>query len=58
VGEIMTHDPVTTRMDALAVRALAQMEKRRTTVLPVVDDRGAPLALVHIHDLIRAGITS
>jgi arabinose-5-phosphate isomerase len=35
----------------LATAALAVMEERRITSLPVVDDRGVVEGVVHLHDL-------
>jgi len=58
VSAIMTRNPVTTTPDTLGISALDLMEQRKTTVLPVVDANGIPLAMLNIHDLIRAGITT
>ncbi len=53
-GNIMTAAPRTTRPDALAAEALAQM--KNITTLFVVDPQGAPVGILHIHDLLRAGV--
>lgn len=55
--EIMTLAPRTIGPDALAGEALRAMTGRmpRITVLFVVDD-GRPVGLVHMHDLLRAGL--
>lgn len=51
---IMTAAPRTTRPEALAAEALAQMKK--ITTLFVVDSAGMPVGILHIHDLLRAGV--
>jgi arabinose-5-phosphate isomerase len=57
VAEVMTRDPMTTSPDMLGVKALDLMERKKTTVLPVVDGEHRPVAMLHMHDLIQAGIT-
>jgi arabinose-5-phosphate isomerase len=47
----MTPGPLTVRRRDLATSALAVMEERRITSLPVVDDRGVVEGVVHLHDL-------
>ncbi len=54
-GEIMTPTPKTIRPQALAAEALRQMNSSAITSLFVVDDDGIA-GLVHIHDLLRAGV--
>jgi arabinose-5-phosphate isomerase len=54
-GEVMTPDPRTVAPDTLAAEALRQMEERRITVLFVVDG-GKPVGILHIHDILRAGV--
>jgi len=49
--ECMTRDPVTISSRELGTRALDLMEARRITSLVVVDERGAVLGVVHLHDL-------
>jgi arabinose-5-phosphate isomerase len=58
VREVMTPAPRTIRADALAADALHAMNAgdRRVTSLFVVDPGGRPIGIVHIHDLLRAGI--
>lgn len=53
--DLMTQSPVTIGPDRLAREALELMENRpsQISVLPVVDDVGAPLGLVRLHDLVR-----
>ena len=55
-GEVMTRSPRTIGPDALAAEALRSMEQRSITALFVVDGEGAPVGILHIHDLLRAGV--
>jgi arabinose-5-phosphate isomerase len=53
--EVMTESPKTISADALAAGALALMKDRQITSLFVVENR-SPVGILHIHDLLRAGI--
>ena len=55
VREAMGQRPYAMPADALAVAALARMNEARITCIFVVAS-GKPVGLVHIHDLLRAGI--
>lgn len=60
-GDVATRDPLTIAPDALASAALGLMNnpERPTTCLFVVDpddDAGAPVGVIHVHDLLRAGV--
>lgn len=50
-GECMTRDPVTIGRRQLATAALALMEERKVTSLPVTDEAGRVEGVVHLHDL-------
>lgn len=52
--QIMTPNPKTTRSNVLAAEALAQM--KNITTLFVVNESAAPVGILHIHDLLRAGV--
>ena len=52
---IMTKNPITVTKDMLAVQALDIMNKKSITALFVLE-AGKPVGLIHIHDLLRAGI--
>jgi arabinose-5-phosphate isomerase len=54
---VMTNTPKTVRPDVLAAEALRQMSAMAppSTVLFVVD-KGQPVGILHVHDLLRAGI--
>ncbi len=54
-AEIMTPDPSAIAPGLLAAEALKTMNDRRITVLFVVHD-GRPIGVLHIHDLLRAGV--
>ncbi len=56
-GEIMTRGPKTIRPQALAAEALHSMNEgaRRVTSLFVVEE-GRAIGILHIHDLLRAGV--
>lgn len=59
VEQMMTKTPRTIRKEKLAAQALSMMEKhkpRPITVLPVVDDAGVPIGIVHLTDLLRQGV--
>jgi arabinose-5-phosphate isomerase len=53
-GEIMTKAPKTIRPDILASAALEQINTARITALFVVE-KGKPVGIVHVHDLLRVG---
>ena len=55
IAEVMTRAPQTTTPAVLAAEALQHMEARHITALPVLD--GERIAgIIHIHDLLRAGV--
>jgi arabinose-5-phosphate isomerase len=53
--EVMTRGPLTIGPNALAAEALKIMNEKRITVLFVVDGQ-RPVGILHVHDLLRAGI--
>jgi len=58
VDEVMTRAPRTIGPDALAAEALRVMNApdRPVTALFVVDAKGVALGVLHVHDLLRAGL--
>jgi arabinose-5-phosphate isomerase len=58
VGALMTRGPRTIGADALAAEALHAMNAggRPITTLFVVDAQRRPVGILHIHDLLRAGL--
>jgi arabinose-5-phosphate isomerase len=57
-AEVMTVSPRTIGPDALAAEALHEMNARSRpiTTLFVVDPSGRPVGILHVHDLLRAGL--
>ncbi len=55
VEEIMSKDPVTIAPDTMASNALKTLNTHKITTLFVVDD-SKPVGIIHIHDLLRAGV--
>lgn len=56
IQQVMSVKPTTIKNDLLAAEALAIMEKRKITALVVTDADGAVCGILHMHDLLRAGI--
>jgi arabinose-5-phosphate isomerase len=54
-GEVMNTLPRTVPGDSLAATAVGLMERSSIIALPVVDDSGTVIGVVHLHDLMRAG---
>ncbi len=55
-GEVANTDPVTVPAGQLAAQALALMNDRKISALVVVDEEARPKGVIHIHDLLRAGV--
>ena len=56
IGAVMSHQPITVRPDSLASQALAIMNEHRITQLIVTDPDHRPVGILHMHDLLRAGL--
>ena len=56
VIKAMTKDPKYILEDKLAVEALNLMEDFNITVLPVLNADKMPVGVIHLHDLIKAGV--
>ena len=54
--DIMTINPKTITQEKLAYEALQVMEQFNITTLVVANEHNVVVGLVHIHDLIKAGI--
>jgi arabinose-5-phosphate isomerase len=54
-GEVMTRGPKTVTPSTLAGEALKLMNDRQITVLFVVES-GRPVGILHVHDVLRAGV--
>jgi arabinose-5-phosphate isomerase len=55
VSDVMTRAPKTAGPDDLAGAAVGVMQRHGVIVLPVVENGGAIVGVVHLHDLMRAG---
>lgn len=54
--QVMTKNPKTIRKGTLASVALQEMEQFSITQLIIVDGERKPYGIVHLHDLVRAGL--
>jgi len=55
VAEVMTRDPKTATVGELGSAAVRRMEQFGIMALPVEDDDGRLIGLVHLHDLMKSG---
>ena len=56
-NEVMTLDPTHTSKDTLSAKALHVMESHAITSLPVLDDSGILIGLIHMHDILKLETT-
>ncbi len=56
VRDVMTANPRTVHAVTLAGEALRVMNERSITTLFVVDEDRRPAGILHVHDLLRAGV--
>ena len=59
ISDVMNRKPTTVSPDELALNALRMMEQRAegpVTLLIVTDAESRPVGLLHIHDVLRAGL--
>ena len=56
VAEVMTKSPKTTNAGTLAGAAVHLMESYGIMALPVLGEAGELVGMVHLHDLLRAGV--
>ena len=54
--EVMTRNCLTIQAGVLAAEALAIMQKHLITSLVAIDSERRPTAVIHLHDLLRAGV--
>lgn len=54
--DVMTANPKTISPHELAAKALHLMEKYSITALAITDENKKPVGILHIHDLLRAGV--
>jgi arabinose-5-phosphate isomerase len=55
-ADAMTKNPKTIRKGLLAATALEEMESFSITQLVVVDEQYCPVGMLHLHDLVKAGL--
>ncbi len=55
-ADVMTCNPKVVEADTLGAKAVAVMEAHAITSLFIVDDEGLPAGIIHLHDLLRAGV--
>jgi arabinose-5-phosphate isomerase len=55
VDEVMTKNPKTVGRDTLAGEALELLNSSKITTL-IVTDANRPVGIIHLHDLLRAGV--
>ncbi len=56
ISEVMHREFTTIQSGELAAEALRLMDQRRINALPVINDQGALLGAINMHDLLRAGV--
>ncbi|HEV2613293.1 MAG TPA: KpsF/GutQ family sugar-phosphate isomerase [Gammaproteobacteria bacterium] len=56
VQDVITKNPKVINADKLAVEALKIMEDFRITALVIVDEHHHPIGVIHMHDLLKAGV--
>lgn len=56
VKDVMTLNPKTIMPNELAAKALHLMEKFSITALAITDENKKPVGVLHIHDLLKAGV--
>lgn len=57
-AQAMSKNPKTIRKELLAASALEEMEAFNITQLVVVDGEHRPIGILHLHDLVKAGLGS
>jgi len=56
IEQAMTVGPVTIKANILAAEALHIMEEHAISALVAVDDEQRPVGVVHLHDILKAGV--
>ena len=56
IGDICHQSCLTTIPDELAINTVNLMQEKEITVLPVVDSKNLVIGIIHMHDLLKAGI--
>ncbi len=56
IEEAMTKNPKVIRAEALAAEAIRIIEQNEISVLIAVDENRKPIGIIHIHEILKAGI--
>ena len=56
VRDVMIRNPKTITRDKLAAESLQRMEAHGITSLIVQDEECRPVGIIHLHDIMRAGV--
>ncbi len=56
IGEVVHKNCIYTQPDELAINVVNLMQEKEITVLPVVDNQSKVIGIIHMHDLLKAGI--
>ncbi len=56
IAEVMSTDPKTIALGTLAVAGLEVMSRHKITSLVVVNEHNQPAGVLHMHDLLKAGV--
>lgn len=57
VADVMTENPKVIKQNTLAVAAIEEMENFNITQLIVIDNARRPIGMLHLHDLVKAGLS-
>ena len=56
MSTVMNREPLRIAQNRLAAEALGMMEERKVTALVAVDAADQPKGVIHLHDILRAGV--
>lgn len=56
VTDVMTANPTAVKGDLLTAKVIEILNARKITALFVVDEDNRPVGIIHLHDLLRAGV--
>lgn len=56
IHKVMSMNPKTISHDSLAAEALSMMETHQITSLVATNEKHQPVGIIHIHDILRAGV--
>ena len=56
INQVMSKNPKTISSEMLAAEALSIMETYKITSLIITNEQQQPVGIIHIHDILRAGV--